>query len=46
MKLNVVYVWLHYQIKRPQAKAYFEQAITRMYAEVAASEPPPKKAAL
>nr|ATE88092.1 long-chain acyl coenzyme A synthetase 6 [Vernicia fordii] len=31
-----------FKIKRPQAKAYFENAITKMYAELATSDPSPK----
>ncbi|KAK6911543.1 AMP-binding enzyme, C-terminal domain [Dillenia turbinata] len=32
-----------FKIKRPQAKAYFAQAISNMYAELAASNPAPQK---
>ncbi|KAK6915574.1 AMP-binding enzyme, C-terminal domain [Dillenia turbinata] len=32
-----------FKIKRPQAKAYFAQAISNMYAELAASDPAPQK---
>ncbi|XP_010546702.1 PREDICTED: long chain acyl-CoA synthetase 7, peroxisomal isoform X2 [Tarenaya hassleriana] len=32
-----------FKIKRPQAKAYFAEAITKMYAEIAASESLPSK---
>ncbi|XP_051144635.1 long chain acyl-CoA synthetase 6, peroxisomal-like [Andrographis paniculata] len=31
-----------FKIKRPQAKAYFAQAISQMYAELSASEPTPQ----
>ncbi|XP_050218183.1 long chain acyl-CoA synthetase 6, peroxisomal-like isoform X2 [Mercurialis annua] len=31
-----------FKVKRPQAKAYFENAITKMYAELATSDPSPK----
>ncbi|WCJ23723.1 long-chain acyl-CoA synthetase 6 [Euphorbia peplus] len=31
-----------FKVKRPQAKAYFETAITKMYAELSASDPSPK----
>ncbi|KAG7552097.1 AMP-dependent synthetase/ligase [Arabidopsis thaliana x Arabidopsis arenosa] len=32
-----------FKIKRPQAKAYFAEAISKMYAEIAASNPMPSK---
>nr|BAC43213.1 putative long-chain-fatty-acid--CoA ligase [Arabidopsis thaliana] len=32
-----------FKIKRPQAKAYFAEAISKMYAEIAASNPIPSK---
>lgn len=32
-----------FQVKRPQAKAYFEKEISNMYAELATSDPSPKK---
>ncbi|KFK26499.1 hypothetical protein AALP_AA8G257300 [Arabis alpina] len=32
-----------FKIKRPQAKAYFAEAISKMYAEIAASDPMPSK---
>lgn len=31
------------QVKRPQAKAYFAEAISKMYAEIAAWDPMPSK---
>ncbi|CAK7327014.1 unnamed protein product [Dovyalis caffra] len=36
-------VLIDFQIKRPQAKAYYEKAISNMYAELAASDPSSKK---
>lgn len=36
-------VLIRFQIKRPQAKAYYEKAISNMYAELAASDPSSKK---
>ncbi|GLT94935.1 hypothetical protein SLE2022_126460 [Rubroshorea leprosula] len=32
-----------FKIKRPQAKAYFAEAIANMYAEVSASDPTPRR---
>ncbi|GKU97763.1 hypothetical protein SLEP1_g10855 [Rubroshorea leprosula] len=32
-----------FKIKRPQAKAYFAEAIANMYAEVSASDPTPQR---
>ncbi|CAH8324595.1 unnamed protein product [Eruca vesicaria subsp. sativa] len=32
-----------FKVKRPQAKAYFAEAISKMYAEIAASDPMPSK---
>lgn len=39
MELELHCVIVQCQVKRPQAKAYFAQAITRMYSELSASDP-------
>jgi long-chain acyl-CoA synthetase len=42
-QLQLLTVLIRFQIKRPQAKAYYEKAISNMYAELAASDPSSKK---
>lgn len=40
--LITIIIIMYFQIKRPQAKAYFEKAILKMNAELATPDPSPK----